>query len=137
MDPISLSASAAALLTIFVQSVRLIKDTAEKMKNAKPLLIKLLHQTERMRLHLEQLRSLAHQLGGRSSLLLAFNDSACKETVKELHALVEQIAKAKTSMGLKLVVNQSAVNKLSQRLRGHEEEIVMVLLSIATYDLKQ
>ena len=136
MDPLSLSASAAGLLTIFVQAVRLIKQTVEKLKNAKTLLFKLLHQAERMRLLLEQLRSLTQQLGGRSSSLLTFNDSACRVTVNELHTLVEQIAKAKSFMALKFPVNQSTANHLLQRLREHEGEIVTLLLSIATYVLE-
>ncbi len=136
MDPLSVSASAAALITICVQAVRLIKTTVETLKNAKTLLLSLLNQTERMRLFLEQLRSLTHRLGDRQDLALSFNDRACKATVSELQMLVQRIGRSKTWVSLQVLLNQSKSNDLLQRLKRHEEEIVTVLMFIATYVLQ-
>ena len=133
MDPLSVSASAAALITICVQAVRLIKSTVETLKNAKTLLLNLLNQTERMRLFLEQLRSLTHRLSDRQDLALSFNDRACKATISELQMLVQKIGKIKTWVSLQILLNQSKSNDLLQRLKRHEEEIVTVLMFIATY----
>ena len=133
MDPLSVSASATALITICVQAVRLIKSTVETLKNAKTLLLNLLNQTERMRLFLERLRSLTHRLGDRQDLMLSFNDRTCKATLSELQLLVQKIGRTKNWVGLQILLNQNKSNDLLQRLKRHEEEIVTVLMFIATY----
>ena len=93
MDPLSVSASAAALVTICVQTVQTLKRVIENLKGAKGVSLKLLSQTERVRLFLEQLRSLTKQVGTRSEILLAYNDSAPRATINEFNALVHDIAR--------------------------------------------
>jgi len=134
MDPLSVSASAAALVAILVQSVRLIKTAIETIKKAANELGKLLNRTERFRLLLEQLRSLTHQLGNRNnSLLLLFNDSECHETTRKLSALVGQVAKSNSLIGLRYLLLQNRAEELVVKLQTHEEEIQTVLLSVATF----
>lgn len=119
-----------------VQVVKLIKQTIETYKKRRPLLLKLLDKVERMRLMLHQLRSLTQQLAGRSSMALAFNDSACRETINELQTLVTTLATGPSWMDLpkaKFYLNQGKANELEQRLQEHEKEINTLLLFIATY----
>ena len=130
MDPFPLTVGSTALISICYQAVRLMKNSIENVKGAKKVLIGLFNETERMRLLLEQLRALTHQLQGRNTLLLAFNDSACKETMNELKALVHQIVGTKTVFSLQVLLNKSKADDLLKRLRRHEEEIIVVLMSI-------
>ena len=132
MDPLSITASATAFLGICMQTIQLIQRTIETVKNSRSLLVKLLSQTERLRLNLEQLRSLTAQLGTRAGTLLSYNDSAPRQTMKELNELVKKIAENPSYLGIQTLLNKSKVDGLVERLKKHEEEIVTVLLSIAT-----
>jgi hypothetical protein len=132
MDPLSVSASAAALLTICAQAVRILKRTIESLRKAKEFLLQLLSQTERVRLFLEQLRSLTKQLGHRSEILLAYNDSGPRETINELNSFVRNMAQSTTWVRLRMLLHQTTADRLVERLHRHEEEIMQVLLSIAT-----
>lgn len=132
MDPLSVSASAVALLTICVQAVQILKDTIETLRSAKQFLLKLLSQTERVRLFLEQLRSLTKQLGHRSEVLLSYNDSDTRETIDELNTFVRNMAQNRTWIRLRVLLHQNTAEKLVNKLHRHEEEIMQVLLSIAT-----
>jgi len=132
MDPLSVSASAAALLTICAQAVQVIKRTIESLHKAKEFLLKLLSQTERLRLFLEQLRSLTKQLGTRSEILLAYNDSGPRATINDLNNFVRDMAQRTTWVRLRVLLHQNAADKLVERLHRHEEEIMQVLLSITT-----
>jgi hypothetical protein len=132
MDPLSVSAAAAELLTICVQAVQIMKRTIETLRNAKEFLLMLLSQTERLRLFLEQLRGLTKQLGHRSGILLAYNDSGPRATINELNNFVRDMAQRTTWVRLRVLLHQNAADKLVERLHRHEEEIMQVLLSIAT-----
>ncbi len=132
MDPLSINSSATFLLAICLQAVHLIQRTIETVKNARKLLVKLLSQTERLRLILEQLRSLTKQLGSRAgSLLLSYNDSEPRTTINDLNSLVRSIAEKTTFVGLQMLLNRSKAEALVAKMKTHEEEIVTVLLSIA------
>lgn len=131
MDPVSLSASAAALITICVQAVKVLKQTIETVRNAKSLLLRLLSQTERIRIFLEQLRALTTQLGPRAGILLNFNYSGPKETINELHVFVQRIAQTPPLIRVKVLLNQSAADRFIERLHRHEEEIMQTLISVA------
>jgi hypothetical protein len=115
-----------------MQTVDLIQTMIETVKNSRKLLVKLLSQTERLRLNLEQLRCLTKQLGTRGGILLSYNDSAPKMTIRELHELVKQMASKSSFLGIQTLLHKNKVNALIERLKQHEEEIVRVLLSIAT-----
>jgi uncharacterized protein YoxC len=124
MDPLSVSVSATALLTICVQAVQILKRTIETLRNAKDFLLKLLSQTERVRHFLEQLRSLTKQLGHRSEILLAFNESGPRATINGLNVFVNDIAQRTAWVRLRVLLNQSAAEKFVERLYRHEEEIM-------------
>ncbi len=130
MDPVSLSASAASLITICVQAVKILKQTIETIRNAKSSLLKLLSQTERIRIFLEQLRTLTIQLGPRAGILLIFNDSGPRETINELYVFVQSIAETPMRIRVKVLLNRSAADEFVQRLHRHEEEIMQTLLLV-------
>lgn len=131
MDPLSVSASAVALITICVQTVKVLKQTIETIRNAKSFLLRLLSQTERIRIFLEQLRALTIQLGCRAGILLNFNDSGPKETINELHDFVQSIAQTPALIRIKVLLNRSTADSFVARLHRHEEEIMQTLLSVA------
>ena len=133
MDPVSLCASATTLIAICVQAVDTLTHTIETLRKAKTFLLRLLSQTERVRIFLEQLRSLTAQLGPKAGILLAFNDSGPRETINELHAFVKDMAQKDTWIRVKVLLNQKAADRLVLRLHRHEEEIMQVLLSIVTF----
>lgn len=132
MEPLSIATSATAILGICWETVRLIQKTIETIKNARDLLVKLLSQTERFRLILEQLRGLSSQLGTKAGLLLSYNDSAPKATMKELNSLVKSMAEKPNFIGIQMLFKQSKVDGLVGRLKLHEDEVVTVLLFMAT-----
>lgn len=133
MDPLSISASAAGLLTTCVQAVKIIWRTIETIKGAKEFLVELLTQTKRVGLFLEQLRSLTKQLGHRSKVLLAYDIRGPRETLDELEDFVHSIDQSKTWFRLKVLLYQNVTDKLVKRLHRHAEEIMQVMLSIVTY----
>ncbi len=130
MDPVSLSAAAASLITICVQAVKILKQTIETIRNAKSSLLKLLSQTERIRIFLEQLRTLTIQLGPRAGILLIFNDSGPRETINELYVFVQSIAETPMRIRVKVLLNRSAADEFVKRLHRHEEEIMQTLLLV-------
>ncbi len=130
MDPVSLSASVASLITICVQAVKILKQAIETIRNAKSSLLKLLSQTERIRIFLEQLRTLTIQLGPRAGILLIFNDSGPRETINELYVFVQSIAETPMRIRVKVLLNRSAADEFVQRLHRHEEEIMQTLLLV-------
>jgi hypothetical protein len=133
MDPLSITASATAIVTICLQTVRIIQKAIETIKNARSLLVKLLSHVERVRLLLEQLRGLTKQLGAKAGgLLLYFNDKETTATMRELKTLVTGIEGSGNFVGLQVLMKKSKVEALCVRLKAHEGEIVTVLLSVAT-----
>lgn len=132
MDPLSISVSVTALISVCSQTVQLIQRTIETVKNTGKLLIKLLSQTESLRLILEQLCGLTKQLGTKAGLLLSFNDSAPRITINELNSLVKSIAEKKNFMSLQMLLSKNKVDALVERIKSHEAEVLTVLLSVAT-----
>ena len=132
MDPLSISAAAAAFLKIFIDTIHYIKKTVETIKHAKEILIKLLAQTERVRLLLEQLRCLTKQLRKRASLALSYNDSEPRATMNEMHTLVKAIAAKKNLIAVQMLFHKKEVDRLLGKLQQHEKDFVTVLLTIAT-----
>ncbi len=65
--------------------------------------------------------TLSSYRGTRGGLLLAFNDSGPRLTIRELNELV----------GLQMLLSKGKVDELVGKLKRHEEEVVTVLLSIA------
>jgi len=132
MDPLSISAAAAAFLKIFIDTIHYIKKTVETIKHAKEILIKLLEQTERVRLLLERLRCLTKQLGKRASLALSYNDSEPRVTMNEMHTLIKAIAAKKNLIAVQMLFHKKEVDRLLGKLQQHEKDFVTVLLTIAT-----
>ncbi|KAK0935873.1 hypothetical protein LTR29_012572 [Friedmanniomyces endolithicus] len=137
MDPLSISASAVALITICVQSVKIIKDAIETVRTAKKELLKILNGTNRMRLLLDQLRGLTHQLGSKNNkILLAFDPSGCEEILGQLKRLVDKLAKVETFLGCQFLVRRSKFEELVAGLKNQEDDIRLVLLSVATANVQ-
>ncbi|KAF7508634.1 hypothetical protein GJ744_009026 [Endocarpon pusillum] len=133
MDPLSISASAVALITVCVQTVQIIKKTIETIKTAKRELLNVLNETNRMRLLLEQLRALTHQLGSKNNkILLAFDQTGCEEILSELKRLIDKLAQAELFAGFQFLVRRSKLEALVAGLRAQEDGIRTVLLSVAT-----
>jgi Fungal N-terminal domain of STAND proteins len=133
MDPLSISASAAALITICIQTVQIIKKTIETVKTVKRELLNVLNETNRMRLLLEQLRGLTHQLGSKNNkILLAFDKTGCEEILGELKRLIDKLAQAELFVGFQFLIRRSKFEALVAGLRAQEDAIRTVLLSVAT-----
>jgi len=133
MDPLSISASAVALITICVQTIQIIKKTIETVKTAKRELLNILNETNRMRLLLEQLRGLTHQLGSKNNkILLAFDKMGCEEILRELERLVDKLAQVEMFVGFQFLIRRSKFDALIAGLRVQEDGIRTVLLSVAT-----
>jgi hypothetical protein len=132
MDPLSISLSVVGIITTCAQVVKILKDTIETLKQAAEFLLELLSQTERVRLFLEQLRSLTDQLKSRGDILLAFSPSGPNATIDELNVFVRDIAQSPKFMKLKMLLKRSTANELVKKLHRHEVEITQVLLSVAT-----
>jgi len=56
-------------------------------------------------------------------------------TINELNKLVLSIADKTNFVALQMLLNKSKVDKLVEKMKGHEDEVVTILLSIATYSL--
>ena len=135
MDPLSISASAVALITICVQTVQIIKKTIETVKTAKRELLNVLNETNKMRLLLDQLRGLTHQLGSQNNkILLAFDKTGCEEILSELKRLVDKLAQVEMFVGFQFLVRRSKFEALVAGLRAQEDGIRTVLLSVATLE---
>ncbi|KAJ9503872.1 hypothetical protein H2202_001011 [Exophiala xenobiotica] len=133
MDPLSISASAVALITVCVETVKVIKNTVETVKTAKRELLNILNATNRVRLLLEQLRGLTHQLGSQNNqVLLAFDKSGCEEVLGDLRRLVNKLAQVDKFVGFQFLVRRSKIEALVAGLRTQEDGIRTVLLSVAT-----
>ncbi|KIW61705.1 hypothetical protein PV05_01795 [Exophiala xenobiotica] len=133
MDPLSISASAVALITVCVETVKVIKTTVETVKTAKKELLNILNATNRVRLLLEQLRGLTHQLGSKNNqVLLAFDKSGCEEVLDDLRRLVNKLAQSDKFVGFQFLVRRSKIEALVTGLRTQEDGIRTVLLSVAT-----
>lgn len=133
MDPLSISMSAVALIKICVQTVQILKKTIETVKTAKRELLNVLNETNRIRLLLEQLRGLTHQLGSKhNKILLAFDKTGCEEILGELKRLVDKLAQVEMFVGFQFLVRRSKFETLLTGLRAQEDEIRTVLLSVAT-----
>lgn len=132
MDSLTTSVSVAAIITACVQVVKILKETVEGLKQAAELLLQLLSQTERVRLFLEQLSSLAEQLKSRCDILWAFSSRGTEATINELGLFVRDMARKPRLMKLKMLLERSTANKLVKKLHRHKQEISQVLLSVTT-----
>lgn len=133
MDPLSISASAVALITVCVETVKIIKKTIETVKTAKRELLNILNETNRMRLLLDQLRGLTHQLGSKNNeILLAFDKAGCEDVLNDLRRLVDKLSQADKFIGFQFLVRKSKIETLLVGLRTQEDGIRTVLLSVAT-----
>ena len=133
MDPLSISASAVTLITICVQTIQIIKNTVETIKTAKRELLNVLNATNRMRLLLDQLRGLTHQLGSKNNkILLAFDEAGCQDVLGQLKRLVDKLAQVELFVGFQFLVRRSKFEALVAGLRVQEDGIRTVLLSVAT-----
>jgi uncharacterized protein YoxC len=133
MDPLSITASAIALITVCVQTIQSIKSIIETVKGAKTRLLQVLNATTRVRLLLEQLRSLTHQLSSKSNtILLAFDGQSCGDVLTELVTLVKKLMQSDKLAAFQFLLQKSKLEGLAGRLKGQEDAICTVLLSIAT-----
>ncbi len=132
MDPLSIAASAAALVTICVQTGGLIKTLAETFFHAEEGLLKLLSQIERLRLTLEQLRGLSQQLGAKADIALMFDDSAPRLTMNKLRGVIESIAGHKRTFKMQLMIRRSDIEALRKRLQEHEDDMTKVFVNLGT-----
>lgn len=133
MDPLSVSASAVALITVCVQTVQIIKKTIETFKAAKRELMSIVNEIDLTRRLLEQLRGLTHQLGSRNiPVFLEFDGTDCESILGEFKRLVDKLAEAGKLVGFQFLVKKSKFEELALRLRAQRDMIETVLLSITT-----
>ena len=111
------------------------QKTIEAMKTAKKELLNILNETNKMRLLLEQLQGLTHQLGSKNNkILLAFDKAGCEEVLGELKSLINKLAPAEMFVGFQFLVRRSKFEALVGGLRAQEDGIRTVLLSVTTLE---
>jgi hypothetical protein len=136
MDPISASSLAIELTIICVHAIRQIKKAVETVKKVRQDLLELLSRTERMRNILELLRTLLRELRNtpHRDMEIILNDSACRQTMRELEALANKIASTHFSSsilaGAQWLSHRSKAIEMVEKLRSQETDIVNVLVII-------
>ncbi|EAW09753.1 uncharacterized protein ACLA_039690 [Aspergillus clavatus NRRL 1] len=137
MDPIAATQLAADVAGIFLKIVKTVKEAIETMKGAREALVELLSRCERVRLHLELFRSLAHRLSNPEgkSVSLSFNDSAYRQTAGEILGLIHKVADASKHSDLWMKFNwlfyKADVTALIVKLDAREKDLNLVLTFIA------
>jgi hypothetical protein len=131
---IALASTALGLAKDCVGIIGLIKETIEAARSSKNALIELLNRTERMRGLLELVRALTDQMENtyQQGLLLSFNDSACRQTLTELRALVGEVAHKSGDFrgAVWWISHKKDADILVGKLKEQEGAINTLLLSI-------
>lgn len=133
MDPLSVCASAIALITACVQTASKIKKTIETIKGAKKELMGVVNEIDLIRRLLEQLRALTHQLGSKNvRIYLDFDRTDCESILEQLEHLVDKLIEAGKFVGFQFLVKKSKFEELATKLRAQRDGINTVMLSITT-----
>ena len=133
MDPLSITLGVVALSKLCINAVKTLRDILERMKRSKQALLDLLTDTQRLRLMLESVRTLAHQLQnrGESTGLFSLNLKDCEKTIVDLQQFIDTLWEQRGSVELwqKLVWARYApkANTLRDRIRKQEEHLTSVL----------
>ncbi|KAF2153593.1 hypothetical protein K461DRAFT_293846 [Myriangium duriaei CBS 260.36] len=137
MDPISAVVSAQEIAGLCATIVKKIKSFIEAVKGAKQALIDMLDRMERMRLLVNEFKSLAQRLKNSSdqNINLAFNDSECMMTLRRVQSLVDKVTEEAHVhdywMQIKWVRHKEEAGGLLTRLASHERDLGTVLQFIA------
>ncbi|RMY56210.1 hypothetical protein D0863_13057 [Hortaea werneckii] len=136
MEAAGVALAIPPIVLLCVAAARELQKLTETMKTTNNTLLNLLSRIERMRLYLDLLRGLTHQLiyPQEQSMMLAFNESSYKTTLKELHDLILDVA-ARTQHGVLLriywVTQRAKAEKYLSELEQHEREMLLMLTLVS------
>jgi len=137
MDPITAVGTAGELAGVLWQLVKQIRQLVEAAKGARQALIDLARRMERMRLLLNEFKSLAQRLenSDHRGILLSFDDIGCRETLGQLQTLVNKLSLEAGVHQMWMKVNwiwhKEDAAKLLSRLAAHESDLSSALQFIA------
>lgn len=139
MDPLSISTAAAGLATLAYSIVHRLKHILETMKKVKPALRALAERTERMRLLLDQVKTLMKQARAvhADDYADSFKHEACEKVLKKIDALVENLSKPSKfgdfGKGAEwLYSKENEAKDLIAELEQREGELRTMLLIVCT-----
>ena len=137
MDPLTAVTFAQEIAGLCLAIVKKIKALIEAIKGAKQALSDMISRLERMRLILNEFKSLAQRLANspQYNITLAFNDSQCRETLKHMDAHIHTVAKEVSVhrywMQANWIRHEKEATTLLARLAEHEADLGTVLQFIA------
>ncbi|KAI7475245.1 hypothetical protein KC351_g10211 [Hortaea werneckii] len=138
MEAAGVALAIPPIVLLCVAAARELQKLTETMRTTNNTLLNLLSRIERIRLYLDSLRGLTHQLiyPQERSMMLAFNESSYKTTLKELHDLILDVA-ARTQHGVLLriywVAQRAKAEKYLSELEQHEQEMLLMLSLISAH----
>lgn len=136
MDPLSVSASIAALAAICLQTAKIIKKTIETIKATKDDLYDILRQVSQMQVVLRRLEGLTKVLDkDRSQYILdVFDLDHCRGTIEEMESIVGKIeigsrstTRERIQASVKWVKHKSDAGRLVERLKQDKLDIMGAL----------
>lgn len=132
MDPLSITLAVVGLSKLCITAGGAIRQVVESMKRSRQSLLDLLSEVERVRLLLDSLRRLAHQLHmqGKSTYLLEFNEASCQKVVEDLQTFAEVLQRQNRSDLWRAIVwtrFEGKANALLSRLKKEKKHIDSVL----------
>jgi hypothetical protein len=144
MDPLSVTASGIALVTLGAQIVSILHNTVECLIEAPEALSDLLSRTRSLHIMLQRLDKCRDRLDADRKQTLGgmWDESRCRATVETLHRLVLKIAAKKGESfrdseakgvlpRVQWVLQRSTAEKLAERLQIHKQDIISALVMLS------
>jgi len=137
MDPLSL----VSLVTLVFQTVTILHNTLESIREAPDALSDLLSRTKSLQIMLHRLDNVRERLNPdrRQALNGMWDENRCRDTVETLHSLVLKIAfkKGEVFKGdgvlsrIQWVLRKCTAEKLAERLQVHKQDIISALVVLS------
>jgi hypothetical protein len=143
MDPLTFATSGIALATVCLSIVSALRTIIETHKNCPEELKSLLQRADGLSFLLGRLDAVKHKLlaGDTAYIQRAFDEEACRKTVREMNDLVWKICGPEAGkqtgflMTIRLIVKNSDVHLLLKRLSDHQHDIAAAIGIIDVYVL--
>ncbi|KAJ7814550.1 hypothetical protein B0H14DRAFT_3747511 [Mycena olivaceomarginata] len=135
MDPLTFATSGIALATVCLSIVNALRTIIETHKNCPEELKSLLQRADGLSFLLGRLDAVKHKLlaGDTAYIQRAFDEEACRKTVREMNDLVWKICRPEAGkqtrflMTIRLIVKNSDVHLLLKRLNDHQHDIAAAI----------